>query len=85
MIPLIAVISVRHAKGRVRLWAPLFLVWLLLLPLALVLSPIALAACALNRIDPIRACRAAALLLAGLSGLLIEVESPAARVLVRIS
>jgi hypothetical protein len=84
MIPLIAIVSVRHPKGCVRVWAPLFLAWLVLAPLAVLLAPFALLACAVTGVNPVRMTGAALAVLTGLSGLLVEVESPAARVLVRI-
>ena len=84
MIPLIAVVSVRHPKGRLRIWAPLFLVWLLLAPLAVFAAPFAILACAAAGRNPIVAGGAMLGVLCALSGLLIEVDSPAAQVLVRI-
>ena len=40
MIPFVAVISLRNQESRTfRLWIPLFLMWLLLVPLGVLLSP----------------------------------------------
>ena len=39
MIPLIAEVRVKSPRASFRIWAPLFLIWLLLLPLVLVLAP----------------------------------------------
>jgi hypothetical protein len=84
MIPLVAVVSVRHAKGRVRIWAPLFLAWIVLLPFAVILTPFAFAAWLAAGRNPIRACGSALAVFTALSGLVIDVDSPAAKVLVRI-
>jgi uncharacterized membrane protein len=46
MIPFVAVVSLRNQQSRTfRLWIPLFLVWLLLLPLAILLSPFIFITC----------------------------------------
>ena len=55
MIPFVAVVSLRHQESRTfRLWIPLFLIWLLLLPLVLVLSPFIFLACLVCRVNPFR-------------------------------
>ena len=84
MIPVWAVIHVRHAGGGFRLWAPLFLVWLVLAPLAVVLSPIGAAVCAARGLNPVKAAGAMAGVIGSLAGVVIEVDSPKAGVLVRI-
>jgi uncharacterized membrane protein len=56
MIPFVAVVSLRNQESRTfRLWIPLFLIWLLLLPLALLLTPFVFIACLLCRVNPFRA------------------------------
>ena len=46
MIPFVAVVGLRDHESRTfRLWVPLFLIWLLLLPLAVLLSPFIFIAC----------------------------------------
>jgi hypothetical protein len=53
MIPFVAVVSLRHQESRTfRLWIPLFLISLLLLPLAVVLSPFIFIACLVCRVNP---------------------------------
>ncbi|MFZ0805630.1 MAG: hypothetical protein WAN03_05590 [Candidatus Sulfotelmatobacter sp.] len=53
MIPFVAVVSLRNQESRTfRLWIPLFLVWLLLLPLAVLLSPFIFIACLACRVNP---------------------------------
>ena len=84
MIPLIAEVRVKSPRASFRIWAPLFLIWLLLLPLVLVLAPFALLVMALLGRNPVRVSTAAIMILHALSGVLVEVESPAAQVLVRI-
>jgi uncharacterized membrane protein len=56
MIPLVAVVSLRNQQSRpFRLWIPLFLVWLLLLPAVVLLSPVILIAGMACRVNPFRA------------------------------
>jgi len=84
MIPVLAAIHVRHARGVVRLWAPLFLLWIVLIPIMLVLAfPVALV-CLVVGVNPIRAGAAIGGVLFALNGTRVEVESPGASVLIRI-
>jgi len=55
MIPLVAVVGLRNQDSRTfRLWIPLFLVRLLLLPVGLLLSPFIFIACLVCRVNPFR-------------------------------
>jgi hypothetical protein len=55
MIPFVAVVSLRHQESRTfRLWIPLVLIWLLLVPLAVLLSPFLLIVCLVCRVSPFR-------------------------------
>jgi uncharacterized membrane protein len=55
MIPFVAVVSLRNRESRTfRLWIPLVLIWLLLLPLAVLLSPLIFLACLVCRVNPFR-------------------------------
>jgi len=55
MIPFVAVVSLRDHESRTfRLWVPLFLIWVLLLPLAVLLSPFIFIACLACRVNPLR-------------------------------
>lgn len=58
MIPFVAVVSLRNQQSRTfRLWIPLVLIWLLLVPVAVLLSPfifIACLACLACRVNPFR-------------------------------
>jgi uncharacterized membrane protein len=55
MIPFVAVVSLRNQESRtIRLWIPLILIWLLLLPLAVLLSPFIFIACLFCRVNPFR-------------------------------
>jgi uncharacterized membrane protein len=50
MIPFVAVVSLRNQESRTfRIWIPLFLIWLLLLPLGVLLSPFIFIACLVCR------------------------------------
>jgi hypothetical protein len=55
MIPFVAVVSLRNRESRTfRLWIPLVLIWLLLLPLGILLSPFIFIACLFCRVNPLR-------------------------------
>jgi uncharacterized membrane protein SpoIIM required for sporulation len=55
MIPFVAVVSLRNHESRTfRLWIPLFLIWLLLLPLGILLSPFIFIACLICCVNPLR-------------------------------
>ena len=55
MIPFVAVVSLRNQQSRTfRVWIPLFLIWLLLLPLGILLSPFIFIACLVCRVNPFR-------------------------------
>ena len=75
MIPLVAVVSLRNQESRTfRLWIPLFLVWLLLLPLALLLSPFIFIACLVCRVNPWRGVALLWQVLTALADTNVEVE-----------
>lgn len=55
MIPFVAVVSLRDRESRTfRLWVPLILVWLLIVPVILLLSPLIVVACLVFRVNPFR-------------------------------
>ncbi len=55
MIPFVAAVSLHNQQSRTfRLWIPLFLVWLLLLPLGVLLSPFIFLICLVSRVNPFR-------------------------------
>ena len=84
MIPLLAEMQVqRRGRPALRLWLPLFLLWLVLLPVAVVLLPFGVLGWAVTGRDP-RAIAAFFGLFAALAGTHVEVEAPAASVLIRI-
>jgi hypothetical protein len=96
MIPLFAYIRVQaraHLSRKlkplpaanIRLWIPLFLVWLLLLPFLLLLLPLAMLACLIVQINPFRTLATLWQLIAGLRGTNIEVHDANAAVVIRIS
>ena len=75
MIPFVAVVSLRGRESRTfRLWVPLFLVWLLLLPLVVLLSPAIFLACLLCRVNPFRGFVAIWQVLSALRQTVCEVE-----------
>ena len=75
MIPFVAVVSLRNQESRTfRLWIPLFLVWLLLLPLIILLSPFMFIACLFCRVNPWRGVRLLWQILTALADTNVEVE-----------
>lgn len=55
MIPFVALVSVRGKQSRTfRLWIPLLLVWLVLVPVAVLLSPLIFVASLACRVNPFR-------------------------------
>ncbi len=55
MIPFVAVVSLRNQESRTfRLWIPLVLIWLLLLPLGILLSPFIFIVCLFCQVNPLR-------------------------------
>jgi len=81
MIPFVAVVSLRDEKSRTfRLWIPLFLIWLLLLPLAILLSPFVFIGCLLCRVNPFSGVAVMWQILNALTDTNIEVEHRSAGV-----
>ena len=75
MIPFVAVVSLRNQESRTfRLWIPLVLVWLLLLPLGILLSPFIFIACLVCRVNPLRGMAVVWQILSALSDTHFEVE-----------
>jgi uncharacterized membrane protein len=75
MIPFVAVVSLRNQQSRTfRLWIPLFLIWLLLLPLAILLSPFIFIACLFCRVNPFRGVAVLWQILTALADTSVEVE-----------
>jgi len=79
MIPFVAVVSLRNHQSRTfRLWIPLFLVWLLLLPLGILLSPFIFVACLFCRVNPFRGVALTWQILNALTDTRLEVENRSA-------
>ena len=79
MIPFVAVVSLRNQQSRTfRLWIPLFLIWLLLLPLAILLSPFIFIACLFCRVNPLRGVAVIWEILTALADTDVEVEKRSA-------
>ncbi len=78
MIPLIADVKYRRDKrGRTyHLWVPLFLIWLLLAPIALLLLPFFFLGCLITWINPFQAIGIFAEILSSVRGTKIEVDVP---------
>jgi hypothetical protein len=75
MIPFVAVVSVRNQESRTfRLWIPLVLVWLMLLPLSVLLSPFIFIACLVCRVNPFRGVAVMWQILNALNDTELEVE-----------
>jgi hypothetical protein len=75
MIPFVASVRIRHKSSwGCRLWIPLALVWLLLLPLVLLLMPVVCIACWVGRVKPLQALSVFWQILCGLNGTEVEVQ-----------
>jgi hypothetical protein len=85
MIPLFAVIGFRTSRQRTfRLWLPLFLVWVLLLPVVLVLFPFFLVACLILDMNAGKTISAGWNVAAGLRGMHVEINDPKTYILLRL-
>ena len=84
MIPLLAVVHVRYAKGGFSFWAPLGLVWLLLAPLAVLLAPLFAVGCIAMRVPPARAFAGVMAVVCAAAGTLVEVDTHDTSVRVRL-
>ena len=84
--PLLAVVHILpNAIDRgIRLWVPLFLIWLLLLPFLLVLLPVFFIVCAAIDIHPFGNLRAVFTFIGSLSDTHVEVDSPSASVFIHV-
>lgn len=85
--PLIASVHVKPAGWRfgIRLWLPLFLIWLLLLPLFVLALPFLFVASLVFGFRLLRSIGAVMALLAGFKGTNVEVENPDARIFVKLN
>jgi hypothetical protein len=87
MIPILAVVHVHNPEWRwqeLRLWLPLFLLWIPLLILSPLIVLVVVAACLMGHVSPWQAIRAFWGLLCGLAGTDVRVQADGNRVLVRI-
>jgi len=84
--PLLAVVHIlpNEVRRGIRLWVPLFLIWLLLLPFLLVLLPVYFVVCAVVDIDPFKTLGAFVAILGNLNGTHVEVDSPQASVFIHV-
>jgi hypothetical protein len=84
--PLLAVVHILPNKVRrgIRLWVPLFLIGLLLLPFLLVLLPVYFVVCAVVDIHPFKTLGAFIAVLGNLNGTHVEVESTQASVFIHV-
>lgn len=84
MMPLLAIIRVRHPGGGFSIWAPVILLWLLLATLGVILSPVLAAGALAQRRNPVTLAATFWRLVFALKGAVVEVEAPARSVLVRL-
>ena len=84
--PLLAVVHILPNRVRrgIRLWVPLFQVWLLLLPFLLVLLPVYFVVCAVIDVHPFKTLGAFFAVLGSLNGTHVEVDSPQASVFIHV-
>jgi hypothetical protein len=83
MLAIVHILPTRMHRG-IRLWVPLFLVWLLLLPFVLVLLPVYFVVCAVVDIAPFKTLGGIISVLGSLNGTHVEVESPTASVFIHV-
>lgn len=75
MIPFVAVVSLHNQESRTfRLWIPLFLIWLVLLPVAILLSPFIFLACLICSVNPFRGIAVMWQILSALTDTELELE-----------
>jgi hypothetical protein len=75
MIPFVAVVSLRNRESHIfRLWIPLFLMWLLLVPLGILLSPFIFIGFLVCRVNPFRGVAVLWQILTALADTKLEVE-----------
>jgi len=82
--PLTATVHVKTGRFGLRLWLPLFLFWLLLLPLVILALPFLFAAALVFGIRFWASIRATLAVLAGFHGTSVEIERPSARVFINL-
>ncbi|HEX4181913.1 MAG TPA: hypothetical protein VHY34_01495 [Caulobacteraceae bacterium] len=68
----------------IRIWVPMLLFWLLLVPIGILASPLLLLLWLAGRGNIVRLVGAGLYLLAGLSGTQVEVDCPTALIFIRI-
>jgi hypothetical protein len=75
MIPFVAVVSLRNRESHTfRLWIPLLLMWLLLIPLGILLSPFIFIGFLVCRVNPFRGVAVLWQILTALADTKLEVE-----------
>ena len=84
MIPLWISLHVRSIKTNLRFGLPLFLLWLLLLPIVLLLAPFALTACLIRHVSPWPCLVAGWSVLSAISGTHVDVAAANARVFIHV-
>lgn len=85
MIPFLAILKIRNWRRRnLRLWVPLFLVWLALLPVVLLLLPLFVIGCLIAAMNPFRALPVFWQVVTGLRGMHFEFDNRGSQILVRI-
>jgi hypothetical protein len=75
MIPFVAVVSLRNQESHTfRLWIPLFLMWFLLVPLGILVSPFVFIGFLVCRVNPFRGIAVLWQILTALADTKLEVE-----------
>lgn len=83
MPPMLVLTDVRRKGRHIRLWVPLFLIWFLLVPIAVLLLPVFIVLCLAFRREPLAAMDAIYDVLSGLTGTIVEIDTPQAFVFIR--
>ena len=84
--PLFMILYILPSAGHrgLRLWVPLVLIWILLLPFVLVLLPVYFVTCVVLNLRPFKTLGAVFMVLGSLGGTHLEIDTPSASVLVHI-
>ena len=84
MIPMLAIVQTRRPPRALRLWVPLFLVWIVLLPLIVLLLPVSCIAAWLLGMRPLRALGVLFRVANALPGTRVEIDRCSSSVVIRI-
>lgn len=83
MLAIVHILPTASHRG-MRLWVPVFVIWLLLLPFVLVLLPVFFVMCAVMDIHPFKTLGAFFAVLGSMGGTHVEFDGPDAAVFIHV-